>query len=217
MIIGSEYSKEVEVIFKEDVSNKDISVLLFDDQSDAMFFKATLQGILTESDIRQEVLISLLKKDFKINDLFIEVEYKVLDENTFMMILTDVTATKKLTQKIKDEQQVLKMVVETITTLEQFVSVKSDYEKLIEKIDSFKSLEKLSDLRKEIHTYKGLFAQKEMLNIVKELHEFESLIDTSLKNDTIDEDILNVTTKDMYSWLEKDIKILKKILGEDFF
>ena len=218
MIIGAEYSKEAVRIFDKEIKDQDISILLYsDDENDAMFFKATLQAILEDEPMRQEILISLLQQEFKINDAFIEVEYKVLSEDSFMMILTDITATKKLAQEIKDRQQVLKMVVETVTTIEQFISVKSDYEKFISQIDSFKSLELLSPLRKEIHTYKGLFAQKEMLNIVKELHEFESLIDTSLKNNVIDDVIKNITNEDMYAWLESDIKVLKEILGNNFF
>ena len=218
MKIGAEYSKEAKRIFDIDITNEDITTLLFSDApDDALFLKNTLQGILQDNEIRQEILISLLQKEFLINDAHIEIEYKVLDEENFMLILTDITATKKLAQKIKDEQQILKMVVETVTTMEQFISVKKDYEKFINNIDSFKELKNLSNMRKEIHTYKGLFAQKEMLNVVKELHQFESLVDSSLKSDEIDETILNTTTQDMYNWLEKDIKVLKDILGDDFF
>ena len=217
MIIGSEYSKEAKKIFSQDISGLDISKLLYDDEDDRLFFISTLQGILDEDEFRQEILISLLKKEFKIDNIFIEVEYKVLDKNSFMMIITDVTATKKLTQKIKDEQQVLKMVVEIITSLEQFISIKNDYEKFIQNIDNYKSLNMLSNLRKEIHTYKGLFAQKEMLHVVKQLHQFESLIDENLKQNSIDQSIKDITTTDVLDWLNKDINILKDILGENFF
>ena len=218
MIIGAEYSKEAARIFDLDIAGQDISSLLYsDDESEAIFLKGTLQSILQSEQMQQEILISLLQKEFKINNAFIDVEYKVLNEDSFMMILTDITATKELAQQIKDKQQVLKMVVETVTTIEQFISVKNDYEKFISQIDSFKSLDMLSSLRKEIHTYKGLFAQKEMLTVVKELHEFETLIDTSLKNNVIDDIIKNITNQDMYAWLESDIKVLKEILGDDFF
>ena len=218
MIIGAEYSKEVYRIFDEDISNRDISTLLYnEDENDALFFKATLQSILQSEQMKQEILISLLKNEFEVNGAFIEVEYKVLNEENFMMILTDITSKKQLAQQVKDEQQILKMVVETITTLEQFLSVKHDYEIFISKIDSFKSLDKLSDLRKEIHTYKGLFAQKELLNVVKELHQFESLIDKSLKQNIMDEVIQNITTENMNKWLNDDVSILKDILGDNIF
>jgi len=216
MIIGAEYSKEAARIFDLDIAGQDISSLLYsDDESEAIFLKGTLQSILQSEQMQQEILISLLQKEFKINNAFIDVEYKVLNEDSFMMILTDITATKELAQQIKDKQQVLKMVVETVTTIEQFISVKNDYEKFISQIDSFKSLDMLSSLRKEIHTYKGLFAQKEMLNIVKHLHDFETIIDNSLQSKQL-EQIISITPTDMLNWLQEDISLLTNILGEQF-
>ncbi len=218
MLIGPEYSKKVYFFFNEDVTSKDITQLLYpNDKNDATFLKSTLQSILKDNPMRQEILISLLQKEFEINGKFIELEYKVLNDENFMLILTDITTKKLFDQKIKDEQQILKMVVETVITKEQFMEVKKDYESFIEDIDSYKFLEKLADLRREIHTYKGLFAQKEMLNIVKKLHNFETIIDQSTKTNQIADEILNITKDEMYSWLELDLSIMKDILGDDYF
>jgi two-component system chemotaxis sensor kinase CheA len=217
MIIGSEYSKEALNIFEKELYKEDITKLLYTDESKQLFLKSTLQGILSESEIRQEILISLLEKEFLINNKFIEIEYKILENNNFMMILTDVTSQKELSNKIKEEQQVLKMVVETVTSLEQFTEIKTGYINFILRINEYKSLDKLSELRREIHTYKGLFAQKEMLHIVKELHEFENIIDYCNKNNLITEEMNNINFNIMNEWLEKDINILKNILGDDFF
>ena len=218
LTISDEMSKEVTRIFGEFIGGKDLSEVLYPDDLEAgIFFKDTMKTILESDEDIQEVLISLLKDEFFIRDSFIEVEYKVIDKESLMLIFTDITSKKELSQKIEDEQQVLKMVVETITTMDQFISVKNDYEVFISRIDSFKSLDKLSNLRKEIHTYKGIFAQKEMLNIVKQLHQFETYIDNSLKTNIIANEINIITTKDMQEWLDDDIKILKEILGETFF
>ncbi|MEA2018384.1 MAG: ATP-binding protein [Campylobacterota bacterium] len=218
MKIGAEYSKEAIRIFEKEIVDENIVSLLYPDDNDKQSQNSeTLKDILTEDDMTQEILISLLEKEFKINDKFIEVEYKVLNSKTFMMILTDITTKKDLAQKIKDEQQVLKMVIEIVTTKEQFMELKSDYEKFIDKIDDFKSLELLPNLRREIHTYKGLFAQKEMLHVVTKLHEFETVIDASLKKNILDDIIKELTTKEMFSWLELDLSIVQNILGKNYF
>ncbi|MBD3841674.1 MAG: hypothetical protein IE909_07285, partial [Campylobacterales bacterium] len=218
MLIGSEYSKQVQRIFGEDVTNKSITQLLYPNDSDKeMFVRLTLESILDEDDFKQEILISLLETDFVINEKFITVQYKILNSQTFMMILTDITSKKELDKKIHEKQQILKMVVEIVITKEQFLEVKKDYDLFIEKIDLFKSIDQLEALRKEIHTYKGLFAQKEMLHIVNSLHDFESLIDDSLKKKRIDPEILQTTTQEMKNWLEKDLSIVKEILGNDYF
>lgn len=217
MIVGDEYSKEVLRIFNEDVKTKNITTLLYQDEADQLFLQSTLTGILTDTPIRQEILISLLQKEFNINGYIIDIEYKVLDDNNFMMILTDITAKKELNKKIKDEQQILKMVVEIVTTLEQFIEIKTNYLNLILRINDYKSLSMMNELRREIHTFKGLFSQKEMLNIVQELHDFETDIDNSIKTDKLNSNVENITFAIMNSWLEKDIKILENILGDDFF
>ena len=218
MIIGNEVSKEALRIFDQNIVTKNIMELLYPaDKEKQEFNKGTMLDILDGDEMMSEVMLSLLQKEFTINNQFIEIEYKVLDEDTFMLILTDITASKELDQKIKDEQQVLKMVVETVTSIEQFTEVKNDYEEMISKIDKLKVLENLSSLRMEIHTYKGLFAQKSMLHIVKKLHDFETIIDDSLKNNSTNENISNITTDIMQSWLDEDISILKNILGDDYF
>ena len=216
MKIGAEYSKEVLNIFSKDVSGLDITKLLYDDEDDQLFLKSTLQGVLIDIPIRQEILISLLKNEFEIDNKFIKVEYKIINETTFMLILTDITSQKELALKIKEEQQVLKMVVEIVTSIEQFSEIRTSYINMILQINEFKELDRLAELRREIHTYKGLFAQKEMLNIVKQLHEFESEIDLSIKQDKLSDVIKDINFNIMNEWLEEDILILKNILGNDF-
>ena len=217
MIIGDEYSSEVKKIFNIDVAGKNITHLLYDDSEKQVFLTVTLQDILKENEIRQEILISLLENEFYINNKFIQLEYKILDEKNFMLILTDITLQKELDKKIKDEQQILKMVVEVITDLEQFLEIKESYIQLIKSIDNYKSFNMLNDLKREIHTFKGLFAQKEMLHIVEQLHNFETFINKSIKDKSLDKDIQNITYDTMYNWLDKDIQILKDILGDNIF
>lgn len=217
MKIGIKYSNEAKNIFNKDIADLNITQLLYPTKDEQTFLESTLQNILIEDEMKQEIFISLLQKEFIINGKFIEIEYKVLDQDNFMMILTNVTDKKELANKIKKEQQLLKMVVETVTTQEQFINLKEDYNNFILTIDEYKSVEKLSDLRKMIHTYKGVFAQKEMLNIVENLHNFETEIDSSIKKKKLVSKVLNINTQTMKSWLEEDIISLKKILGKNFF
>ena len=218
MKIGSEYSKETLHILGDNISGKNISTLLFEESFKAEEFEETVKDIFDEEDDdMQEVLVSLLPEEIMIKDKFIELQYKVLSDTQMMLILTNITSQKELSQKIKEEQQTLKMVVETATSMEQFLEVSEEYKKLIAKIDTFKTLEMLPQLAREIHTYKGLFAQKEMLHIVKELHNFENYIVSSRQEQRMYDEIIHITEEEMASWLEKDIIILKDILGQDIF
>jgi len=218
MKIGTEYSKETLSILGEQIDDKKISNLLFDEHYKAEEFEETAIDIFDEEDEdMQEVLLSLLPTEILLHGKFIELQYKVLNNEQMMLILTNITSRKELSQKIKEEQQILKMVVETATSMEQFIEITNDYKKLLSNIDTFKTLDKLPSLAREIHTYKGLFAQKEMLNIVKELHNFENYIISSRHEEKIYDEILNITEEEMFSWLEKDIEILKDVLGQEVF
>jgi len=217
MVIGKKYSQEAKRIFDQEIAGANIMKLLYpNDEEKQTFITMTLQGILKDIPAKQEILISLLDKEFSINNRDIEVEYKLLPDNTYMLILTDITKEKELAQIIQKEQQVLKMVVETVTTLEQFMEIKQDYENFVKGIKSFDDLEYLQTLRNSVHTFKGLFAQKEMYTVVNELHQFETYIDQSIKAQEVASEVISMTKETMLGWLEEDMKILQSILGEDF-
>lgn len=218
MVIGEKYSLEAKNIFQKEIAGEKITQLLYEgDNARQLFVMSTLKGILKDDPEKQEILISLLDKEFKINGKDIEIEYKILDETNYMMILTDITTKKELSKKIQKEQQILKMVVETVTTMEQFLEVKKDYEEFVDSISSFNDLEALQGLRNSIHTFKGLFAQKEMYHIVEHLHEFEGHIDQSIGNNSVVEEVSSMTKGTMLDWLYKDIEVLESVLGEDIF
>lgn len=215
MKIGGEYSLQAEEIFGFTLENKEITDLLFSDEEERNFNKNTLVSILDEPKDRQEILISLLKNEFYINHKFIEVQYKVINKDGFMLILTDITENKQLNEKIHDEQQVYKMVIAVVAFFDQFVEVRSDYKNFTQNIETFKTFEKLPDLRRELHTYKGLFAQLELLVIVKKLHQLENEIDNSIKIGEISDDIIYLSAKTLCGWLETDINIINGILKQD--
>lgn len=117
MIIKEKSSLEAQQIFGQDISGLNITKLLHEDDEDKQnFVTLTLKSILKDEPMKQEILLSLLDKEFMINGKNIEVAYKILDSNSYMLILTDITKQKELAKKIEKEQQILKMVVETVTT-----------------------------------------------------------------------------------------------------
>ena len=217
MLIGGEYSLKAQEIFGVTIEQKYITDLLFEDLEERIFVQDTLVGILDTTKEKQEILISLLKDEFSIRNNFIKVQYKVIGKDTFMLILTDITQNKQLNEKIKDEQQIYKMVVTVITFFEQFNEVKNDFINFTNNIEKYKTLEMLPTLRREIHTYKGLFAQFELLNSVKKLHLFESSIDYSLKIGEISEDIIYLSSKSLYSWFETDLNLINSIFRQNIF
>ena len=211
-------SSVTEEIFEQEILDSKITQLLYpNDIEQQKYMEESLVDLLTMDQLRQELMLSLLETQFLINGKSISVEYKILNKTSFMLILTDITEKIELDEKLKDEEQTLKMIIEVVITLEQFMEIKKDYYKFTSHIDDFKSLDKLGELRRYTHTFKGLFAQKEMLHIVKHLHKFEDVINSSIKQNHLLETLKNLQTDTMNQWLEDDLEILTDILGDEYF
>lgn len=225
LTVDKEYSLECEKLLGFDISGQNVVDLLFkENDKKREFFKQTLLDAFAEENaVIQSSFIALLPKEFIINKRALTVEYKILDDNKFMLILTNITAQKKLEQRIKNEQQILKMIVTIVSDSEQFYEVINEYKKFEnEKLNIFNlnnsALFNLSETYRTIHTFKGLFAQLYMSNIVKKLHSFENEISEYIKEKSFTNDDLKILFEEtiFYSWLEKDLSIISSILGDTF-
>ena len=225
LIVDDEYSIECEKLLGKDIKGNNVADLLYIKHSDKKeFFKRTLVDIFNaENEVIQDSYISLLPRELILNKRALSIDYIKLSDNKCMMILTNITAQKKLEQKVKKEQQILKMIVTIVSDKEQFTDVLEEYKEFNEqKLNIFELnnsiLLNLSELYRDIHTYKGLFSQFYMVNIVKKLHTFETEISEYIKDKEFSNDDLKylLEENDFYSWLDSDLDIINSVLGESF-
>jgi two-component system chemotaxis sensor kinase CheA len=108
-------------------------------------------------EIKRNSYLSLLPKIILLNKKAIKLEYKILENSYFMMILTNITTQKKLEKKIRKEQEVFKMIVTVVSESEIFYDTKKLF---LEFIDSKEHLhnKKLNESYRLIHTFKGTFS-----------------------------------------------------------
>jgi two-component system chemotaxis sensor kinase CheA len=210
----------------DDLEGKDIShVLYIKDETKKHFFKEALLNVANEKDeLIKDAMLSLLPREVIVNRRAIKIDYKILKNQTFMVVLTNITKEKILEKKIAKEQEIFKMIVIIVSEPSQFYELKDDFEKFstnkrlfINPNLSFK--ENLSVLYRDIHTFKGSFSQLRMQNCVKELHNLETILSQiSTEDSRINQDLLNILDEsDMNEWLGKDLFIIKEILGIEFF
>ena len=223
-IIDEEYSKECIKLMGSSIANNNITDLLFTTIEKKEFFKSTLLTALEETiDIKRNSYISLLPSIILLNKKAVKLEYKILQNNHFMLILTNITSQKKLEKKIKKEQEVLKMIVSIVSEPDTFYEIKDEYKEFINSyedlIDTTKTpLHNISNMYRTIHTYKGIFSQLYMQDIANHLHDLESDISKMIQ-ETIhsNNDLLELfKNNDFDSSLEKSLDIIKEILGEEF-
>jgi len=225
LIVDEEYSKECFSIFKKEISGENIANLLFDGGTKKEFFGQTLMSLLKE-DNQQKIntIISLLQKEFVINNKAIQVKYKIINRDRFMLILTNITERKILERKINREKNILKMIVAVVSDSDEFFELIDDFEEFTDSnsmlIKKDKTpLHNTTELYRIIHTFKGLFSQKEMVSLVSKLHSLETQMSEALadQNNT-NEELQEILDKsDFSAWLDHDIMIIKNILGDELF
>jgi ligand-binding sensor domain-containing protein/signal transduction histidine kinase len=230
LIIHNEYSLECFKIFGCDIKNKYLTELFCADDEQREFFKRTIDEIFSDniSHSKQEIYLTLLPEECITNGKTIQIKYKLIKSsgtkyNTIMMVLTDISERRNLESEMKAEQDTLKMVVKVITHFNDFVEILKEYHtfcdsKLFSIFESDNPLAKmLTEVYLEIHTFKGNFAQLDMLRTSEKLHDFENLLSNISKN-------INYYTADTLSailrsysinlFVDDDLEVLKKILGE---
>lgn len=225
-ILDSEYSHECERIFGKVIKGENIVNLLFDEtnQQRALFPK-NIGLIFSETDeFKREVLISLLPKVSNINSKIIKLKYRLLDNNKMMLIITDITHEKELEEKVKDEQGRLKLVVSSIVDRGDFFDLLNSYEEYFKlQLDQIlrcdmNKAEKHADVYRNVHTFKGNFAQLNFIYLPKELHELENELSKIDKNSQeVEKNIYELVNNSKCNYaLKKDISIITAILGDEF-
>ncbi len=225
LMVDKEYSKECENIFKMSIEGKSIVDLLHDtiDEEDKKLFVKMVRDIFdpTIPKRRKDVLLRLFSKEFDIYEKSIRVDYKIIGDKKIMLILNDITQQKMLEEKIELEKKRLKMVVSVVSNLEEFHEMIEEFilfshNRENSAVNENNFLTVLTQYYRRIHTFKGNFAQKELVNIVPKLHSLESKLNALLKNPQRQyKDFKKLLQEnDLRSWLNEDIQVLKDVLDE---
>jgi two-component system chemotaxis sensor kinase CheA len=222
--IDDEYSKECIKLLGENIASQDVATLLFQDKIKQEFFKNRLLDAQNETmEIKRNSYLSLLPTIIILNKRAIKLEYKILEDENFMLILTNISSQKKLENKIKKEQEVFKMIVSIVSEAQIFYDTKDEYLEFINSIntliDEKKSpQENLSDIYRAIHTFKGAFSQLYMEDVVQVLHNVESEIAKISKEKLEDSDRLRELLKssDFRTSFEASLTVVKDVLGVEF-
>ncbi len=212
--IDKSFSKECLKIFNlKDIKNKNIANVLFDNDATKkeLFEEGIQRAVEADEEMIKDMLLSLLPKEHTLDDKNISIEYKLLPNDKFMLVLTDVTSTKKLKKKIEEQNQIQKMIVAVASNQNDFIELKFDFESFISNPS-----QDLTVLLRELHTFKGVFAQKEMLHIASSIHSLETKINEMGKEVDIGTIIELFHTHNLQTAFNKDLEIIASILGEEF-
>jgi len=225
LAVENEYSQKCLDIFGEPIEGKQIGDLLYGDVPlKKEFFEQTLHAVFEEDDpVKVEAILSLLQHEFVLHNKAIDVVYKLIGKNRFMLILTDITDKKNLEKSVEQERSRLKMIVSAISCSDEFFELLEDYENFLTHrktlVDfSQTPLANLTEIYRAIHTYKGLFSQKDFITTPQGLHKVESHFSSLLQSATVSNETMQMMLNkiNFELWLTKDLNILRDTLGNEF-
>lgn len=221
LIIDDEYSKECERLLGQNLGGVDISELLFSSKKE-LVTEAIADALDSDDETIRGYILSLLPAEVVYQNRALKLEYKVLQNKKVMMIISDITTQKRLQHRIKQEQELLKMIVEIVSDSDGFFDTKREYEHFAHSLDSYiddNHTESLAALYRIIHTFKGSFAQYYMHQMVDFLHNIESSLADMKSDKTITNERLLTFLKeqDFIFILDNELEKIEEILGDDFF
>lgn len=225
-------SQECSSIFGFDISHRSIVDILSPGLTDED--ASTLKDVFTrvfqlQSAARKKIYLSLLPHEIPVGNKIIQIEYKALTgshKNKIMLILTDITKRKELEQKMAEEQQASRLLLAAVTNYNDlFTGIESFNSFFVHDIPALRAgtqdnRQFIHHLLRGVHTLKGDFSQLHMSNTAARLHELENQIITAAEErpDMADEALdACLAGIDPERLLEKDIHILHRHLGKDYF
>lgn len=232
LAVSGEYSLECVQIFRVPMEGRNFLELIGKHVSPETIstMSRVFESVFSSGkSLREKVYISLLPPEFSIYGKTVSVAYKIIqlgDQKKMMLILTDVTEKRKLEVRMTEERNNVKMVAKALTkqsdvnlALEDFYQfAPGEARSMVEGIAEPKAA--LAELFRQVHTYKGDFAQLGLHNTAANLHVMEdALAALVIRPEGPDrEELLGIVAGwDGRAIVRDDVTILTDLLGKTFF
>ncbi len=224
MIIETGYSDICIQFFKKHYLNGlKITDVLFheNDLKGKNTFAQGIEAIFgTDDKFKKEVLSSLLPTETAVNDKHFKISYKIIDDFHIMVIIRDVSEEIYLQNQLEEQNKRQKMIIQIVSNINDFVELKNSFEFFIEKIYKENSFNEIDlrdngrDILRELHTFKGIFAQLFLCETPDAIHHLETKVIDLIRtkqNEAVVDDSENIKTKFAY-----DMETFDQIIGRHF-
>ncbi len=221
------FSRACLAMLGESPAGRDVSELFFlADEAMADFFRATIAAVMVHPDAEIRLsMLSLLPAEIRRHELILKVEYKYLDPENLMVVLTDKTAERLMAAQLEQEQRRQEMIVKSVSDCHNFFDAIEGFKTFLDQtlpqaLSSNAPISVLiNELYRDIHTFKGLFNQFSFPELPRLLHAAESELSHLLTYGTEpDRDVIDsaIACQQLKAQFFNDIEILTEALGADF-
>ena len=227
LIVDAEYSLACESMLGLTPAGMTADRALFssDEKKAELFRRAAEVFRQCEDYKRRTVLLSLFPRDIRRGGLMIDAEYRRIDNDRLMAILTDVTEERRLAEKLETNYRRQDMVVAAVIESRDFFAAVESYRRFIEadlprwlaREDMPDAL--LAEIFRTVHTFKGVLGQFNFERSPRALHELEEVLhDFAAAEGTETVEMLQavVDLAQFRRFLSFDLAVIEGALGSDF-
>jgi PAS domain S-box-containing protein len=227
LLIDTQYSLACESMLGQSPAGRNAAELFFPaDAVKADLFRSIIASVLDESEPdTRDVMLSLLPTEIKRDSVILQAQYKALENRKFMVVLTDITAERRMADLLRSERQRLELIVMAVSDSRNFFETIEAFREFLS-VGLVRSLQRegaaqviAKDLYREIHTYKGLLSQFSFPDAPKALHDTETRLSGLLSLGealTRHQLVQFVSPQALQTPFDSDLAILSDALGDDF-
>lgn len=190
LIIQPETSRECATIFNREIAGERVEEALFgDDENRKESFREAMSMVFGNPEMA-DVVFGALGKQIEVEGKTIEILYRVIDEETLMGVLKDVTEQERMKREYEEKQETKEMVLRIVTSRAHFLSAVDEAEGLFLEIRKYAEEQDTNTvdveaLTRNLHTFKSNVAFLKMKQTAALAHDLETaIIDSQLFEDT---------------------------------
>ena len=216
LVVEPECSRACETMLGASPAGRKVDEVLFpDDEPGRELLRATVARVLAVGDSgRGRVMLSLLPSVIEHGGGVLKIDYKQLDAGRFMVVLDDITEERRLAEAVDEEHRRLSMIVWAVTENRAFLGAVDEFLRFLSR-----DPQTLSELYREVHTFKGVLAQFSFQETPRALHRLErGLSDLAERGEVPAAGALAAMMRaaDLEAALQTDLAEIEEALGEDF-
>jgi predicted ATPase/GAF domain-containing protein/signal transduction histidine kinase len=227
LIVGVEYSLACEAMLGTMPAGQSIDRLLWPHSpASAELLRDVVPAVLDGIDpVRADMMVGLLPKEIVMGERVLEAQYKVLENQQMMLVLTDVTAERRLRERVAEERRNLEMIVAAVTDGHDFFDTVSAVRTFartgMEAVlaSDAPPMEVLRTLYREVHTLKGLLNQFSFTASPKALHALEdrlTVLRDGAEAPTLEAIAAVMRAVPYETLVDADLGVIRQVLGEEF-
>jgi two-component system, chemotaxis family, sensor kinase CheA len=227
LMVEHEHSKETERIFGRTVAGEDICNLLApESKKQKEHIENVLSAAFHNPAKRANLYLSLLPEQIHIRNLVLQVKTRVavVAKNgmpeKLVLILTDITEKTQLRERMEREHEAYQIVMHSVRHRNKLRECLTLYHNFVENFINMRShmnVEDISEIIREIHTFKGLFGLFYFNRVRDYLHLLEDHINAlQQKDEELKAYLGSIKPWQMRRPVLRDIAYIIKHVGDDY-